>query len=591
LWRTTDGGQDWERVFSAASPGVDTLLHIGLPPEYGPDCQTIFLAGENGGHPVIWSSNDNGQTFRSRVSRLPDSSADLTLDTWVIENKTTLYIGHYDGAQSYIYKTVNGGFSFSGGGAAGSSPLYSIALSPGFTGDRTIIAGSRAGSVYLSKDGGTSFTALPTETDTAPLTGNIDTAFDPSFTENGLIYVSSCTAGAGFYRFDTGEGGVWESINSGLPVDAVIDHVAITGGGVLYGINSIANGGMERCLAPGRSGPLLDTVNRGLSAGATLSCISAAGTHIWAADTANCRLMSYLDTLTTPTHQTSPENGASGVGRVTDTEVLDITLKWDTLDGAASYEWQCADNRDFTFIPAGLEGTVTGSSVRLPALEPATVYYWRVRAKTPALSPWSEVWSFATSLAAQLVPLRPESPAAGENGTALKPVFQWTAVIGASGYELLVASDADFENPVIIRENDYALPANAWKSDVVLDYGTTYYWKVRAVTASTHSIWSATGVFTTLPAPPEEILDDDTPEISLLDDQNPGTLPAGTPLPSTTTEPATTPPASPVTTTITTTAQQGVTLPPWAIYLIGGLIVTVMLALIVVLAAVLKLKR
>jgi hypothetical protein len=597
LWRSTADGLAWERVLSGANAGVDTLRHIGLPPEYGADCQTIFISGESGSHPVIWFSDDNGQTYRSRISRNPNDSATLAVDAWAIENKTTLYIGYYDGTQSSVYKTVNGGFSFTGGAPAGSSPLYSLALSPGFPNDQTLIAGSSTGTVYLSRDGGASFTALPSETDAAPLDGCIDAAFDPAFLGNGLIYISNNTAGAGFYRFNTGEDNTWESISNGLPVDAMINHLTVTGEGVLYGINSNSGGEMERCLAPGHSEPVFDSVDRGLSAGTTLSCLCAEGGYIWAADTTNCRLMAYHDTLTVPVIQSAPENGISGVGRLDDNEVMDITIDWETLDGATSYEWQCANNRDFSPIPNGLEGTVTGSSVRLPALEPAAVYYWRARAKTPALSPWSEVWSFTTGLGTQVIELQPESPAAGATGAPLKPVFQWTAVIGASAYELLVSADADFEHPVIIKENTYALPSNVWECDVSLDYGTTYYWKVRAVTASTHSVWSATGIFTTLPIPLEEDYTNETPQIRLLDNPNPVTTLAPelitSPQSSATTQPSLPTSASPAVTTtiITTVALPAPEIPQWVIYFIGGLLATVILALFVILAAVLKTKR
>jgi hypothetical protein len=307
--------------------------------------------------------------------------------------------------------------------------------------------------------------------------------------------------------------------------------------------------------------------------------------------------MAYHDTLTVPVIQSSPVNGVSGIGSLADNEVVNITLDWDTLDGATSYEWQCANNRDFSAIANDLEGTVTGSSVRLPTLEPASVYYWRVRAKTPALSPWSEVWSFTTGLGTQVIELRPESPSSGETGTPLKPVFQWTGVTGASAYELLVAGDADFEDPVIIKLNEYALPSNAWECDVSLDYSTTYYWKIRAVTANTHSMWSATGVFTTVSIPLDKDHEDDTPQLRLLVDQNTVTTPAPaktTPLilPAAT-EQISPPPGSPMVTTtiITSVAAQTAEIPQWLMYFIGGLLAIVMLALVVILAVVLKIKR
>ena len=83
-----------------------------------------------------------------------------------------------------------------------------------------------------------------------------------------------------------------------------------------------------------------------------------------------------------------------------------------------------------------------------PALEPATNYRWRVRASAPFFSPWSEKWSFTTSLDTEAVILKPESPSAGASNVPVKPAFQWTAITGASSYELLVSADADFAHPL-----------------------------------------------------------------------------------------------------------------------------------------------
>jgi hypothetical protein len=51
------------------------------------------------------------------------------------------------------------------------------------------------------------------------------------------------------------------------------------------------------------------------------------------------------------------------------------------------------------------------------------------------------------------------SPEAGVSGVPLAPIFQWSAIAGADSYELLVATDASFTNPIIIKLGTYALPA------------------------------------------------------------------------------------------------------------------------------------
>jgi hypothetical protein len=120
----------------------------------------------------------------------------------------------------------------------------------------------------------------------------------------------------------------------------------------------------------------------------------------------------------------------------------------------------------------------------------------------------------------------------------LKPIFQWSAIAGADSYELLVATDASFTNPIIKRVGADALPATAWQSDINLDYDATYYWKVRASGSSGYSAWSAVSVFTT-----------ESP-LELTPPQPP--------------QPPQSPPSSPQP-----------TIPDWMKYLAGGLLLTI----------------
>ena len=262
--------------------------------------------------------------------------------------------------------------------------------------------------------------------------------------------------------------------------------------------------------------------------------------------------MTYTDSLTQPVTLTSPQDKAQGIGTIIDHTISNVRLDWETAEGATKYEWQLDYETDFSSVPAGFEDSTEASSARLPALEPATTYYWRVRATKPVLSPWSTKWSFTTSLGGDIVAPELESPQAGVSNVPLKPIFQWSAIAGADSYELLVSTDVSFANPVIVKLGDYALPTTAWQCEVSLNYNTTYYWKVRACSSDSYSAWSATGAFTT-ESPP-------TP-----------TAPAQ-PLPS-----PPSPPASPP-------AQQ--TTPDWVFYMMGltGFIIILLLATILVLA-------
>ncbi len=84
------------------------------------------------------------------------------------------------------------------------------------------------------------------------------------------------------------------------------------------------------------------------------------------------------------------------------------------------------------------------------------------------------------------------SPASGAVDVELSPTFDWTAVSGALSYDFELATDAAFTTLVYTTTavtNSLSLPN-------LLDYGVTYYWRVRAANICGGSGWSG-GSFTT----------------------------------------------------------------------------------------------
>jgi hypothetical protein len=200
-----------------------------------------------------------------------------------------------------------------------------------------------------------------------------------------------------------------------------------------------------------------------------------------------------------PVILTSPDDEAQDVGVLDGEAVEDVELDWEVLSGATEYEWQLDDDADFSGV--SFEDNTGSSSEEVPSLEPATTYYWRVRAIEPLLSPWSEEWSFTTATGGEVTGPELINPEAEATGVAIKPVFEWSAVAGAEGYELIVSTKASLDNPVILKINDYALPDTTWECNIKLDYDTTYYWKVRAIIDEAYSTWSTVGTFTTKKEP------------------------------------------------------------------------------------------
>ena len=375
LWRTDNGGITWERIFSGTLDGVDTLTLAALPRQHNDYQQTVFIAGESNGNPAIWESIDNGQSFRCRLTRDPDSGNGCLIDAWAIVNETTLFIGSYDGSNGRIFKTINSGFFFFEGAAAGSHPIHSIVLSPDFEIDGNILSTNTNGRVFWSDDGGESFEFLPQNTTSSPLTGRVTAAFDADYRSNHIIYAASDSAEGGIYRFIIGTSTEWEQIHE-IPTSSGLNQLAMSDNGVLYAVNYNTDGGMERCLAPSSAvSPVFETVTRGLTDGATLYGLWQCGNRLWSIDTTNVKVMTFVDTLTTPVVQVSPENNVSGIGNLVDNTVRNIRLDWETLEGATSYEWRCDSDTDLGSVSDGFHDTTQSSSAVLPPLESSTTYY------------------------------------------------------------------------------------------------------------------------------------------------------------------------------------------------------------------------
>jgi photosystem II stability/assembly factor-like uncharacterized protein len=588
LWRSKNGGDNWERIFTYRAGVIDEMNLVSLSPRYGTDSATIFISGASTGKNAVWQSTDDGQSFRCRFALNPENGGSLGINAWAIIDDNSFFIASYDGSESKVYLTTNGGFLYGNGTPAGAQSVSSLVVSPFFKQDGTLLAGNSAGLVYISSDNNLSFHTLPTGSTPAPLAGEVTVAFDPHYDKNHVVYASGDNADTGIRRFNTATGQEWAKIDATLPSGSIIDCLAVTGDGTLYAANSKINQGIERCLTPssGKSTPF-ESVTRYLPDGATLTGLRQSGPCLWSVDSTNVKLLSYYDTLTSPASPTAPANKVSGLGALSEHNIKNIVLNWSTLEGATTYEWQCDFSPGFLSATTALSGTTSGSSVRLPSLEPATTYTWRVRATAPVLSPWSAEQTFTTSLDTEAVILKTESPSAGANEVPLKPTFQWTAINGASAYELVVSTSENFEKPSITRIGTYAIPTNAWQCDVSLDYLTTYYWHIRAISQSTTGSWSATGIFTTtMPGMTE------TPLSAMLLQATTSLqnkAPAATPVPlqPTVFVPNDNPAPSPASFSF----NQGINIPVWVVILIFSLIATIFLALFVILSIVSRIRR
>jgi phosphodiesterase/alkaline phosphatase D-like protein len=132
----------------------------------------------------------------------------------------------------------------------------------------------------------------------------------------------------------------------------------------------------------------------------------------------------------------------------------------------------------------------------LTNLQPATAYWWRVRAGDG--TNWGTFvgpWKFTT---AGLNAFNLTVPTNNANNVAYNVVnFNWTDNVGATGYHFMLDTDINFSNTPITY-----YPTASAQSSTNLTPGTTYYWKVRATNDGTnYGNWVGPWTFNTQAAP------------------------------------------------------------------------------------------
>jgi hypothetical protein len=221
-------------------------------------------------------------------------------------------------------------------------------------------------------------------------------------------------------------------------------------------------------------------------------------------------------TVTVPAHTLSvdgqlisvyPENGANNVA-------TRPNFAWDALLENTCYcepnsEWE----RGFEFrifegieaSPAALIFTIENCYSLDYNLENNTIYTWQVRAIASDSygGRFSGEWITSVFVTAAVIPesTKPPSPPQLPTSTIsvqytdirINPIFSWDSIDGYSvNYDFQISKDINFESGVLLATTTQ----NVLNWDSNLEYNTTYYWRVRAITKSFTTEW-VTSAFTT----------------------------------------------------------------------------------------------
>ncbi len=496
LFKTTNGGTSWQRVLTA----TPALTIVKASPNYATD-STLYLSD---GSMTLKKSIDGGTSFTA----VGVPAAVLAL---AVVDKDT----YFAGAAAALYKS--GRWATATGLTEN---VKSIALSPSYATDKTLLVGNDDGDVFISKDDAVTFTKVGAD-DSLGNGKTVVVCLDSLFATNKTIYAAQSTDNATAIKrtTDTTTTTTWTAIDTnssnkinGLAVD--------TSSNVLYAASGTANEGIRRSIDPLTAvttvapitAPTFQSMAAAdpykLGAGAVMKNLTVLSgkTPVLYAITSGMadattpwgytdRILTVTDTLTIVPTLTSPVMGT------TLTTTTKASLAWTAVTGAISYDvWYGTDSTFVSTTVTTTKVTSTTASYSPADLSEGKTYYWKVRVATPVQSQWAVYLTFITALSAPSLPTVTLSPAPGAAGVSVTPALVWPAITGASSYDIQITDDPFF----VTILSDYASLTNTCVITKPLAYSTSYYWRVKALSSTSESVWT-TSTFTTMAEPAPEV--------------------------------------------------------------------------------------
>jgi len=538
LWRSTNSGTNWERIDTRDLSGAVELGLLAISPDYTTDSLLYWADGSVAAGSIRRTTN-GGNSF---VTTSAPGLGAATITAIEALDTNALLVGASDAT---IKLSGNRGFIWATKTATGiATRVSSIARSPNYAADSTVVLGDASQAVFKSTNGGSTWARMGS-VNFFTAGADITVGFDTNYATNSAVYAASGTAADGIRRFDSASTTSWTSINtlagsvygSSATATGYANKSMVSGGdGTLYaGLAAGGPGVMRSIDSTARStarvqfaaSPTFTAMaNTGsstaLAAGSRFSNVqwaSDSGDKLYAIDagealTANAvadAVRVFTDTwsnpqvaasITAPTGDTSVGTVAAGAANVT---VGSITFTWPTVTGARNYQTNVSTSAAFsTTIAAETQITSSGTVTNASALAANVRYYWRVRAfldpgartaaTADAWSQWSDgTSSFIAGAGATGVAIPAlTSPVLGVTGyvdPGSQPTFVWTAVTSATNYEIQVSTDGTFTDAsaTIIDKTGASRLGNqlGYQDSATLQPATTYFWRVRAYILST----------------------------------------------------------------------------------------------------------
>jgi photosystem II stability/assembly factor-like uncharacterized protein len=209
--RSDDAGLTWIELSHPTDPFIARA--VGLPPTFAQE--DLVIVGSQG--QGTYRSTDAGDTWQVIEGGLPaDLSTNVVAYSPGFANDRTVYVNSRDRSGPGVFRSFDAGLSWEPAGLAGFG-VRTFALSPGFVSDRTILAGTQTNGLFLSTDGGDSWTeangGLPA--DEIKVVTSVD--LSPRYPQDRTAIAAIVSHGV----HKSVDGGLsWIPSGQGLPLDA-----------------------------------------------------------------------------------------------------------------------------------------------------------------------------------------------------------------------------------------------------------------------------------------------------------------------------------------------------------------------------------
>ncbi len=166
-----------------------------------------------------------------------------------------------------------------------------------------------------------------------------------------------------------------------------------------------------------------------------------------------------------------------------------FTANWSSVPGASGYFIDVASDAAFTSVWSSYNNlSIASNSVIVSGVSSGVAYYYRVRATNAAGTS-----SNSTTITVRVLPADPIATTASSI-TASSFIANWGSVVGGTSYRIDVATDNTFTNKI---HNDVDAGNSTSYAVNALNFGSKYYYRVRALNSTGSSSYSNTISVTT----------------------------------------------------------------------------------------------